>query len=120
MLFIVGVLLVCGCAVRVERSGHTGALSPPEDFLPDQTTSQDVARRLGVPDEARIDEQGMRFVYRATRRTERRFLLSYFIKLFSRRSKDARDSTLFIVFDDQGTLVKSWVVSPLHAPAQPF
>ncbi len=93
------------CAIRNERIGDPRVLESNSRWPLGVTTLAEVARELGPPDEIRNGPGGLRFVYRASRSVERRFLLSYVLKLFTRETRETSARTVRFAFDDKGALI---------------
>jgi hypothetical protein len=93
------------CQLGVHRAGDGRFLTADLDWRPGVTTALEVARALGPPDLVRQSGARMTFVYRFRRRTEARFALSFYLKIFQRQQESQEDSTLLVAFDARDRLL---------------
>ena len=111
---IAAVLCASACQVGVRRAGDARFLAAELAWESGVTTAREVARALGPPDAVRASGQRMTFVYRFERRTDARFALSFYLKLFQRHREREQHSTLLVAFDAADRLLY-WGRSDLAA-----
>ena len=88
-----------GCQLGVRRAGDDRFVGAELAWERGVTTTRDVARALGPPDQVSAAGERLLFVYRFQRRADATLALSFYLKLFQREREREQDSTLLVAFD---------------------